>query len=119
MRLQNSGDVKNVVVFTKWVSGNGKMPVQAQKASDTFDAKVNGKTVKVYANKSKTGVQYFYAEIGSEWTWSRDAVKKDATYTSVVKATKVEKKAPEVTVPSTTPAITTPTTPKIIRKNAK
>lgn len=121
MRVQNSNDDKNIVVFTKWVSGNGKMPVQATKATEKFEIELNSIKIDVYGNKSKTGVQYYYAQIAGEWSWSRDKVIAKAKYAKVEKAAKVEKtktvEAPKVETVAA--GLTTVTAPKIIRKNDK
>lgn len=71
MRIVNLESKVNVVV-TKWESGNGKMPAQAQKSEIKYDVTLNKQKVTVYHNVSKSGIKYYYAQIDGVWMWSRD-----------------------------------------------
>jgi hypothetical protein len=70
---QHNGEA--TVKFSEWKSGKGQMPKQAAKCVDPFEMKVNGVPVKVYHNRSKSGVAYFYAQDSKgTWRWTRDEV---------------------------------------------
>ena len=74
----HDGESVNIRV---WAYGDGEFkPLQTENAIDEFDISINGKTVTVFYNKSKSNVDYYYLNFNKLWHWTRDNIRNNSQY---------------------------------------
>ena len=68
----NNGDSIRITIW-KHQDGDGEFrPLQTYEPIEKFDISIDGESIAVYYNRSKSCVDYYYLNFNNLWYWTRD-----------------------------------------------